>query len=89
MTDRTPSRGLPWTAEGDAELRRRVAAKERPAQIAIAMGRPIEGIRGRAQVLGLTFAPRINPWREHMTPRRVQLLRERAARDNDNGEKEQ
>ena len=64
-----PSR--PWTEEDDAGLRERLGSRQQPADIAHALGRTIDAIRGRAQVLGLRLPSRMRPWREspHRRPR--------------------
>jgi hypothetical protein len=52
-------------------LRERLDLRQQPADIARALGRTIDAIRGRAQVLGLTLPSRMRPWREspHRRPR--------------------
>lgn len=63
-------------------MRRRIAAREQPVEIAAAMGRPVDGVRWRAQGLRLRFAPRINPWRESLPDKIERLKRERAEAQN-------
>jgi len=62
---RSPRR---WLEADDAELRRLVAARVPVAGIARAMGRTVDAVRGRAQVLGIGLTPRLRPWRSD--PRR-------------------
>jgi hypothetical protein len=57
-----------WSEEDDAELRRRLATREPIGVVARAMGRTIDGVRGRAQQIRATPAQRLRPWRED--PRR-------------------
>lgn len=52
-----------WTADDDAELRRRLADRQRTTEIARAMGRTVDAIRGRAQALGLRLNPSNRPWK--------------------------
>jgi len=54
----------PWTEEQDAELRRRLDARQQAAEIARALGRTVDAVRGRAQVLRLTLTARYRPWME-------------------------
>ena len=54
----------PWTEEQDAELRRRLDARQQAAEIARALGRTVDAVRGRAQVLRLTLTARNRPWKE-------------------------
>lgn len=83
LRDRTPRRR--WAPEEDSELRRRIAAREQPVEIAAAMGCPVDGVRWRAQGLRLRFAARINPWRESLPDKIEQLKRERAEAQNSKG----
>ncbi|WP_462207737.1 hypothetical protein [Sphingomonas citri] len=68
--DTAPPRHSPrrWSEEDDAELRRRLATREPIGVVARAMGRTIDGVRGRAQQIGASPAQRLRPWRED--PRR-------------------
>ena len=60
-TQRRPSRA--WSAEDDASLRAGIAAKQQTPDIARALGRTVDAVRGRAQVLGLRLTSRLRPWR--------------------------
>jgi hypothetical protein len=62
-TQRRPSRA--WSAEDDAALRAGIAAKQQTPDIARALGRTVDAVRGRAQVLRLRLTPRLRPWRTH------------------------
>lgn len=57
-------RSRPWTEAEDAELRARLGARQQPAEIARALGRTVDAIRGRAQMLDLTLPSRTRPWRD-------------------------
>jgi len=59
---RPPQR--PWTEDDDAELRKRLGARQQPGEIAQALGRTIDAVRGRAQVLDLALPSRTRPWRQ-------------------------
>lgn len=61
MTPARPRR--PWTEEDDDELRRRLGAREPLSVVATAMGRTMDGIRGRAATLRLKVPARNRPWR--------------------------
>jgi hypothetical protein len=65
----TGQRGVRWTDEADAELRRRVAAKQTIAQIAREMGRTMDAIRGRAATLRITLRSSQRPWRDGVVRR--------------------
>ena len=75
MTERRNSR-KPWKEEDDAMLRRLIAARERPAQLAKKLGRTQDSIRGRAAQLGLMLPSAIRPWKISFPrgPRRVDRL---------------
>lgn len=66
----TGQRGLRWTDEAAAELRRRVAARQTIAQIAREMERTMDAIRGRAASLRITLRSSQRPWRDGVTHRR-------------------
>jgi len=53
MVQSRPDKHKRWTAEGDAELRRRCEAGEYLIDIARAMGRTQEGLRTRCNTLGI------------------------------------
>lgn len=63
----TGQRGAPWTEENDAELRKRVAAKQTIGQIAREMSRTMDAIRGRAAALRITLRSSQRPWRDGVT----------------------
>jgi hypothetical protein len=67
---RHPAR--PWTEADDAELRRLLDARRQPADVAHALGRTIDAIRGRAQALQISLPSRTRPWKEspNRRPRR-------------------
>jgi hypothetical protein len=67
MTARKPRR---WTEEDDAELCRRVAAKQTIGQIARELGRTMDAIRGRAAALRITLRSSQRPWRDGVALRR-------------------
>jgi hypothetical protein len=66
----TDQHGARWTGEADAELRRRVTAKQTIAQIAREMGRTMDAIRGRAASLRVTLRSSQRPWRDGVARRR-------------------
>ncbi|NNM76677.1 hypothetical protein HJG53_07165 [Sphingomonas sp. ID1715] len=53
MPAETRRKGAPWTEADDAELRRRCEAGEFLEDIAKALGRSSEGVRTRANLLGI------------------------------------
>ncbi len=61
--DRPAPRNRRWTPAEDAELERRLRAREPVGKVALAMRRTVDGIRGRAQLLRLTLPGRLRPWR--------------------------
>lgn len=63
------NRGAPWNEKADAELRRRVAARESVGAIARAMGRTQDAIRGRADQLRITVPSSLRPWRDSPSKR--------------------
>ncbi len=65
----TANHGKPWTAEADTELRDRVAAKQTIGQIARAMDRTQDAIRGRAATLRITLRSSLQPWRDGLKQR--------------------
>ena len=67
MTPR--NKGAPWDEEQDLELRRRLTRNETVAQIARAMQRTQDGIRGRAWELRLTLGSSLRPWRVSVAQR--------------------
>lgn len=62
VTDK-PSRNRPWTEEDDTLLRHSLGAREPASVVAEKLGRTVDAIRGRAQVLGLRIVSRVRPWR--------------------------
>lgn len=58
-------RSRAWSAEDDDALRAGVAARQQTADIARGLGRTIDGVRGRAQLLRLRLTPRLRPWRAY------------------------
>jgi hypothetical protein len=66
----TVLRGARWTEEADAELRRRITARQTIAQIAREMGRTMDAIRGRAATLRITLRSSQRPWRDGVARRR-------------------
>lgn len=58
-----PNSGKLWRADDDAELRRRIAARQPPAVLARELGRTQDAIRGRAAELGLMLPSAIRPWK--------------------------
>jgi hypothetical protein len=52
-----------WSDENDEDLRRRIAARQQIGDIARAMKRTVDGIRGRAATLRLRLPGRNRPWR--------------------------
>jgi hypothetical protein len=67
----TVLRGARWTEEADAELRRRVTARQTIAQIAREMGRTMDAIRGRAATLRITLRSSQRPWRDGVARRPI------------------
>jgi hypothetical protein len=65
----TGQRGVRWTDEADAELRKRVAARQTIAQIAREMERTMDAIRGRAASLRITLRSSQRPWRDGVARR--------------------
>lgn len=63
MDEKPANSGSVWSEEDDAELRRRIAARQTAAVIAKGMRRRIDGIRGRAAALRLTLPSSQRPWR--------------------------
>lgn len=63
MDERPANSGNVWSEEDDAELRRRIAARQPAAVIAKGMGRRIDAIRGRAAALRVTLPSSQRPWR--------------------------
>ena len=61
-------RGSPWTDEDDGKLRGLLAKRWRTGDIAEALDRTTDAIRGRAQFLGLRLIPNIRPWRRPTDP---------------------
>ena len=53
MSDARVRKGAAWTAEDDAEIARRCKDGEFLEDIAPALGRSIEGVRTRANILGI------------------------------------
>lgn len=53
----------PWTADDDAELRRLAAERHPPGEIARALVRTIDAVRGRAVHLNLVLPSPLRPWR--------------------------
>jgi hypothetical protein len=66
----TVLRGARWTEEADAELRRRITARQTIAQIAREMGRTMDAIRGRPATLRITLRSSQRPWRDGVARRR-------------------
>jgi hypothetical protein len=66
----TERRGTLWTEDDDADLRRRIEAKQTLAEIAREMGRTMDAVRGRAASLRITLRSSQRPWRDGV-PRRV------------------
>ncbi len=71
MRARGGKRGLRWTDEADAELRRRAAAGETLRQVAAAMGRTMDAVRVRVSHLKLMVRSPLRPWRENVGRRRA------------------
>lgn len=65
----TVLRGARWREEADAELRRRITARQTIAQIAREMGRTMDAIRGRAATLRITLRSSQRPWRDGVARR--------------------
>ena len=68
----TARRGTSWTDDDDAELRRRIEARQTPAVIAREMERTMDAVRGRASTLRVTLRSSQRPWRDGL-PRRVDV----------------
>jgi hypothetical protein len=66
MPDDAPAARRPprrWSDENDDDLRQRIAARQQIGDIARAMNRTVDGIRGRAATLRLRLPGRNRPWR--------------------------
>jgi hypothetical protein len=63
MTTRPFKHCCAWTQEADLELRSRVSARQGVGEIADAMGRTVDAIRGRTTYLHLMLPSRVRPWR--------------------------
>lgn len=60
----TGNRGRVWSDVADAELRKRIDARQTVSQIARDMGRTQDAIRERAATLRLSLPSTMRPWRE-------------------------
>jgi hypothetical protein len=70
------NKGRPWDEEQDAELRQRLGRNETVGEIARAMQRTQDAIRGRAWELRLTLNSALRPWRDTVSRRKKRAQRD-------------
>lgn len=64
------NKGQRWDEDQDAELRQRLKRHETVHEIARAMQRTQDGIRGRVWELRLTLNSPLRPWRDTVSQRK-------------------